>query len=62
MAEEEQIETVVPTDSLDALELVLRGRFQLQRRDERPIRHAIDMFNDGLRVAEVAISAQRACR
>ena len=42
------IKTVPPTDDLNAYELVLRGRFHLQRRDEGPLRRSISLFENAI--------------
>lgn len=42
------IETVPPTLDLDAYELVLRGNFHLQRRNEGPLNKSISLFEQAL--------------
>jgi TolB-like protein len=42
------ISTAPPTQVIPAYELLLRGRYNLKRRDEAPIRRAIDLFQQAL--------------
>ena len=46
------IETEPPTDNLDAYELVLRGGFQLQRRNESALTHSISLFENAIELDE----------
>jgi TolB-like protein/DNA-binding winged helix-turn-helix (wHTH) protein/tetratricopeptide (TPR) repeat protein len=45
---EDPIETVPPTRNLEAYELVLRGNFHLQRRNEGPIKRSIGLFEEAI--------------
>lgn len=42
------IKTDPPTENIDAYELVLRGQFFLQRRDEAPLRKSIALFQEAI--------------
>jgi TolB-like protein/DNA-binding winged helix-turn-helix (wHTH) protein/Tfp pilus assembly protein PilF len=46
------IETEPPTENLDAYELVLRGGFQLQRRNEGPLKRSISLFEKAIELDE----------
>ena len=50
--QEGQIETAPPTRNLEAYELVLRGNFQLQRRNEGPLKKSIGLFEDAIALDE----------
>jgi TolB-like protein len=45
-----QISTAPPTEIIPAYELLLRGRYNLKRRDEAPIRRSIQLFEEALRL------------
>jgi len=46
--QEDPIETVPPTKELKAYELVLRGNFHLQRRNEGPLKRSIGLFEEAI--------------
>ena len=46
--QEDPIETVPPTHDLEAYELVLRGNFHLQRRNEGPLKRSIGLFEEAI--------------
>jgi TolB-like protein/DNA-binding winged helix-turn-helix (wHTH) protein len=45
-----QISTAPPTQVIPAYELLLRARYNLKRRDEAPIRRAIELFQEAIRL------------
>ncbi len=45
-----EISTAPPTQVIPAYELLLRGRYNLKRRDEAPIRRSIELFQEALRL------------
>ena len=47
-----QIQSEVPTDNLTAYELVLRGRFHLQRREEGPLNRSISLLEQAIELDE----------
>ena len=46
--QENPIATVPPTQNLEAYELVLRGNFHLQRRNEGPLKKSIGLFEEAI--------------
>jgi tetratricopeptide (TPR) repeat protein len=46
--QKDPIETVPPTHDLEAYELVLRGNFHLQRRNEGPLKRSIGLFEEAI--------------
>ena len=48
--QEGPIETVPPTQELEAYELVLRGNFHLQRRNEGPLKRSIGLFEEAIKL------------
>jgi TolB-like protein len=49
---QEPIRTEPPTDNISAYELVLRGRFHMQRREESPLRRSIALFEQAIDLDE----------
>ena len=50
--QENPIATVPPTEKLEAYELVLRGNFHLQRRNEGPLKTSIGLFKEAISLDE----------
>ncbi|HSD75563.1 MAG TPA: winged helix-turn-helix domain-containing tetratricopeptide repeat protein [Steroidobacteraceae bacterium] len=52
-----EISTAPPTQVIPAYELLLRGRYNLKRRDEAPIRRSIELFQEALQLDPAFIDA-----